>query len=278
MVRRVLPLLDIGYNGTMILDTTLRDGLKASAFNPSFEEKISIATLLDANEVDVIECGYVIDKADDLEVANALSSTLEYASVGVLCSCDIASVELAYEAIKQAKRPFLNIAISLGEYLPPYQSHTTPEAIFTHTLDVIYAASELCESVQFSAMDATRANRAFLLKVAKQLSRYGASHISLADTMGIATPKLLNELINTLTSAIDSKETIFSLHAHNDNELANANAKVALSCGIQQIEGTIGGIGERKGNTNSMEIMRHLAKAISPELEALEKGYIKRYM
>ena len=262
----------------MILDTTLSAGLHRADFDPTLTEKVAMVKLLDDAGVDVIECGFVVDTQVDVTLLEALSSMDINASIAIACSCDMASIKIAYDAIKDMPNPFLNIYLSVGEYLPSSQQKMDQEDLINYALDTIYEASLLCEQIQFSAIDATRANREMLIKIVDLLSRYGASHLCLVDSMGVATPKLLNELINTLMPIIEDSSTILALSACNSGGLANANAKVALSCGVKQIVGSVGGIAEGSGGIDTVEIMRHLNMEVSEELEALHKGYIKRYM
>jgi len=261
----------------MILDSTLRDALRLDTFNPSFEEKLSIAQLLNDSGVNTIECGYSIADKEDLLIAKELSQSDITASISVLSYCDINNIKKAYEAIKEAKNPHLNIYISLGELVPSYQQQSSHDDILNHVINTIYEASELCDNIQFTAMDATRSDVELLLKVFKQVQKYGASTLGIADTFGVATPRSLSMLINALTSNLDLEDTNLSLHAHNDLSLADTNAKLALTCNVHQIEGTIAGVGERLGNVNSTEMMRHFKMDIPSKLLELEKEFKTSY-
>jgi isopropylmalate/homocitrate/citramalate synthase len=79
----------------------------------------------------------------------------------------------------------------------------------------------------------------------------GAYRVVLADTVGIATPKIIEEKIG----AVRSRSNIsVGVHLHNDLGLATGNAVIAIYSGADEVQTTVGGIGERVGNTPLEEL------------------------
>ena len=118
-------------------------------------------------------------------------------------------------------------------------------------------AKKLCEDVEFSAQDATRTDKDFLIEVLKTAVEEGATTINVPDTVGYATPQDYLELLTQVYEQVKggNEDVIISTHCHNDLGLAVANSLTAINAGARQIEGAINGIGERAGNTSTEEII-----------------------
>lgn len=79
-------------------------------------------------------------------------------------------------------------------------------------------------------------------KVCEELFHLGVYEISLGDTIGIAHPKQVEELLIELKSYFGSVNNI-ALHFHDTRGLAIANSLVGLQMGIQTFDGSLGGLG-----------------------------------
>ncbi len=90
-------------------------------------------------------------------------------------------------------------------------------------------------------------NAKYAMKTLQVAQDSGASTIILCDTNGGQIPSRVREIIKTVKKEINVP---LGIHAHNDSGLAVANSLVALEEGVEQIQGTIGGLGERCGNTD----------------------------
>lgn len=111
-------------------------------------------------------------------------------------------------------------------------------------------------AVSLGFEDATRANREFLLHLAKLAEHSGVSRIRLADTVGIASPLAIQSLVGSLRQVLSVCE--IGVHTHNDFGMASANAITALECGAHWADGTILGLGERTGCARLEELVGYL--------------------
>ena len=112
------------------------------------------------------------------------------------------------------------------------------------------------EDVEFSAEDATRSDRDFLVEVFSAAVEAGATTLNVPDTVGYTTPAEYGALIKYLRERVTGAEdVIFSVHCHNDLGLAVANSLAAVRAGARQVECTVNGIGERAGNTSLEEVV-----------------------
>lgn len=69
----------------------------------------------------------------------------------------------------------------------------------------------------------------------------GIDSLTIADTIGAATPRQVNSLISQLIKRFPGVE--ITLHLHNTRGLGIANALAGISAGIRNIDASLGGIG-----------------------------------
>ena len=109
--------------------------------------------------------------------------------------------------------------------------------------------------VEFSAEDATRSDRKFLIDVFTGVVEAGADRIDIPDTVGYATPEYIASLVEEIRSKMN---TPISVHCHNDFGLAVANSIAAIRAGGSCAHVTINGLGERAGNASLEEFVMAL--------------------
>ena len=88
----------------------------------------------------------------------------------------------------------------------------------------------------------------------------GVNSIDICDTIGVATPKTTQDLLNELGHPF----LPLSLHMHDTNGEAVDNIMVAANYGIKSFQGSVGGIGgcpfspKRAGNVDSTKVIERL--------------------
>ena len=114
-----------------------------------------------------------------------------------------------------------------------------------------------CEDVEFSPMDATRADVEFTAEVIQIAIDEGATTINIPDTVGYAMPDEYAAFLDaTCTSWCPAlRDVVLSVHCHDDLGLAVANSFAGVQAGARQVECAINGIGERAGNASLEEIV-----------------------
>src|SRR3989442_12031028 len=120
---------------------------------------------------------------------------------------------------------------------------TVDEIIESGTEVVRYIQSQGLE-VRFSSEDSFRSEPRDLLRVYQAIDRLHPQRVGLADTVGIATPNQVFELVSMVRKAVDCD---IEFHAHNDTGCAIANAFAALEAGAPHIHTTLLGIGAPNG-------------------------------
>ena len=104
--------------------------------------------------------------------------------------------------------------------------------------------------------DGYKANPEYALECLKAAYDNGARWIVLCDTNGGSLPFDIGDIVSEVTKHIPGKH--LGIHCHNDTDNAVANSLAAVHAGVRQVQGTIGGIGERCGNANLISIIPNL--------------------
>ena len=241
----------------VIFDTTLRDGEQSPGIALTPSEKLLIAQQLEKLKVDVIEAGFAASSPGDWEGVNLIAKNIKNSTIASLARCHPDDIEQAWEAIKVAKDSRIHVFTSTSQIHMEHMLRKTKEEVLKDARESVKYAKKLCDNIEFSAQDATRTDKDFLIEVLKTAVEEGATTINVPDTVGYATPKDYLELLTSVYDEVKggNEDVIISTHCHNDLGLAVANSLTAITAGARQIEGAINGIGERAGNTSTEEII-----------------------
>jgi 2-isopropylmalate synthase len=129
-----------------------------------------------------------------------------------------------------------------------------------HTESAVKLAVKHGLPVMFVTEDTTRAHPQTLKKLYRTALECGAYRITLADTVGHATPLGVKNLIRFVKTEVVKgfKNVQIDWHGHNDRGLAVANSLAAFEAGANCVHGTILGIGERVGNAALDQLLVNL--------------------
>ena len=75
----------------------------------------------------------------------------------------------------------------------------------------------------------------------KQLVDMGVKEMTLADTIGIANPKQVREIVKAAIQAFPEIE--FQVHIHDTRNMGMVNTLAAIESGITKVQSTLGGLG-----------------------------------
>ena len=234
-------------------DTTLRDGEQSPGCSMNLKEKIKMAKRLEKLNVDVIEAGFAIASKGDFESVKKIAETVDKPVVTSLARALKKDIDVAYDAVKNANKPRIHTFIATSPLHREYKLKMSKEEILEKTKKMVSYAKSKCKDIEFSAEDATRTEKEFLVEVFNSAIKAGANVINIPDTVGYTTPNEFYDLVNYVKENL-VKPVEISVHCHNDLGLAVANSLSALKAGATQIECTINGIGERAGNAAIEEL------------------------
>ena len=235
-------------------DTTLRDGEQSPGCSMNLKEKIKMAKRLELLNVDVIEAGFAIASDGDFEAVKMVAETVEKPIVASLARALKPDIDRAYEAVKNAKHPRIHTFLATSEIHRKYKLKMSKDEVLKQTKAMVKYAKGKCDDIEFSAEDATRTEKEFLVEVFNVAIASGANVINIPDTVGYTTPDEFYELVSYVKERIP-KTVEISVHCHNDLGLAVANSIAAIKGGATQVECTINGIGERAGNAALEELV-----------------------
>jgi len=239
----------------LIFDTTLRDGEQSPGATMTHDEKLEIAGLLDEMGVDIIEAGFPIASEGDFQAVSEIARASRNSTICGLSRANVKDIDRCWEAVRHAKSPRIHTFIGTS---PLHRA--IPNLSMDQMADLIHQtvthARNLCDNVQWSAMDATRTEHDYLCRVVEIAIKAGASTINIPDTVGYTYPFESANLIRMLLERVPGADkVIFSTHCHNDLGMATANSLAAVEAGARQIECTINGLGERAGNAALEEVV-----------------------
>ena len=239
-----------------IFDTTLRDGEQSPGISLNTQEKVEIAQQLARLGVDVIEAGFPITSPGDFEAVEEIARTVEGPVICGLARTHKADIDAAFNAIKDSQRPRIHTFISTSDIHITHQLQTDREDVKGQAKAAVALAKSYCEDVEFSPMDATRAEIEFTAEVCAIAVAEGANVINIPDTVGYTTPDEYSRYFARLYElAPQLRDVEMSVHCHDDLGLAVANSYAGLLAGARQVECAINGIGERAGNCSLEEIV-----------------------
>ncbi len=241
-----------------ILDTTLRDGEQSPGCSMNLQEKLEMAQQLERLGVDIIEAGFPTTSPDDFEAVRQIAGVIKNCTVTGLTRAVIADIQRTYDALKNAADPMIHIVLATSDLHMEHKLHMTREQVLQRIDESVRFARSLCQKVEFSAEDASRSDREFLVEACNTAIRAGACTVDITDTVGYAIPNEFAELIAYIKERLIDPEVTVAVHCHDDLGMAVANSISGIMAGATQVEGTINGIGERAGNTALEEVIMAL--------------------
>jgi 2-isopropylmalate synthase len=245
-----------GGERVRIFDTTLRDGEQSPGISLNTQEKLEIAQQLARLGVDVIEAGFPITSPGDFEAVEAIARQVEGPVICGLSRTHKADIDAAWGSIRDAERPRIHTFVSTSDIHITHQLQTTREDVKGQARAAVALARSYCEDVEFSPMDATRAELEFTAEVCAIAIAEGATTINVPDTVGYTTPEEYARYLARLYELVPELAGVeLSVHCHDDLGLAVANSYAGLLAGARQVECAVNGIGERAGNCSLEEIV-----------------------
>ncbi|MGQ9691167.1 MAG: 2-isopropylmalate synthase, partial [Thermoproteota archaeon] len=226
---------------------TLRDGEQTPGVALTPQDKIKIARQLDALGVPVIEAGFPATSPGEEEAIKLIVKEGLNSEIAVLSRSSKTDIEKA--ASTGAKRIHLFIATS-DIHLEKKLKISREEAI-RRAVESIDLAKSYGMKIEFSAEDATRTSIDFLVEFYKKVEEAGASIVDIPDTVGVAIPLAMREIVRKVREAI---RIPIAVHCHNDMGLAVANTLAGIESGAMETHVTVNGLGERAGNASLEEV------------------------
>ena len=221
-----------------LIDMTLRESSAVRENSLTFKEKLEIARSLDRLRVDVIELAPIGGSK-----ADALSNKTIAAMVGTGLSAavDVAAdtVQETWESIRTAKHPQLNVITPVSPVQMEYTCHKKAPAMLEAIAQKVKECRFCCENVEFTAVDATRAEEEFLAKAIQTAIDAGACKVTICDTAGILLPDEFGVFIDGLIKQIPAlQEVELYVQVSDQMNMAAACAAAAIREGADGVKCT----------------------------------------
>jgi 2-isopropylmalate synthase len=239
-----------------ILDTTLRDGEQSPGIALQPHEKAAIAAQLERLGVDVVEAGFPGASPGDFEGVRAVARAVRRPTVAAFARAVPEDLDAAAEALADAARSRIHVVLATSALHMERKLGLEPDEVLARARFAVAYAAERADEVEFSCEDATRSDLAFVARVCRVVVEAGATVVNLPDTVGYALPHQYASFLSEVRRRCpELRSATLSAHCHNDLGLAVANSLAAVEAGVQQVECTVNGIGERAGNASLEEIV-----------------------
>jgi len=223
------------------LDSTLREGEQFAGAFFTMEQRQRIVRFLDALGVTFIE------------VPSPIASPETHNAVQALCDMDLHShivahvrcVEADVKAALETSVYGVNLFYGTSPALRTFSHGRRIDQIIADAVPLIRRIRAADRFVRFSAEDAFRSDLVDLLTVFDAVVEAGVQRIGLPDTVGVARPRQVEQIVQLMATRYPQIGIEF--HGHNDTGCAIANAMAAFEGGADCLDVTVLGIGERNG-------------------------------
>ncbi|MET7362144.1 isopropylmalate synthase [Streptomyces sp. NPDC005562] len=241
-----------------ISDATLRDSAHMAGVEFGPKDAATIAGLLVATGVELVEVGMISGPG----ARHAELILAAHESIGPERSMSLVVVRDRHQvagALREAERlgvRHIMCSLPTSEWHAQLKLGTT-SLKFAQALarSAIHQAKERGFHVTFSGEDGARTPTDRLVPYVTSGFLAGADRFRLAETVACLSPWQMEDTVTRL-AAIDGAE--IEVHSHNMLGMAVANSLAAVRGGARWISATVGGIGERGGNTPLAELLTAL--------------------
>ena len=186
-----------------ISDITLKKISEEREISLLFREKSAIANCADALGTDAIELPAIKNLREDTIIYKTIAQNVQNASLIIPVGFNKEDVKNAWECIKDAKKPCLQVELPVSTIQMEYTYHVKQAVMKERIAELIKEAKNYCDTVEFSALDATRADIEFLIEASKEAESNGATSITICDDAGVSTPEEIANIVSEVKKAIN---------------------------------------------------------------------------
>jgi isopropylmalate/homocitrate/citramalate synthase len=224
-------------------DVTLRDGEQQAGVVFTKDDKLKIAEALASAGVHRIEAGLpAVSPADDAAVREMVKMGLP-SKIYAFSRCITDDVKRAADCGVEG----VVMEIPSSHHLVEKAYRWPVERAIDASVEATSLAHELGLTVSFFPIDATRAGLVEYLDLLERVANDGhVDAVGLVDTFGVLSPHGVRMFVRQTRERMGVP---LETHFHMDFGLGVANTLLAVAEGVEVIQTTITGIGERAGNT-----------------------------
>jgi homocitrate synthase len=241
-----------------VIESTLREGEQFKYTHFSLEDKLEIASALDAFGVEYLELSTPVASPQSERDLRAVAKMDRRFRLLTHIRARLDEAKLAVDCGVDG----VDVYVGTSAYMREYSHGKSLQEVIAMGQEVVAYLKEQGMETRFSTEDTFRSNLADVLTVYRAMDLAGADRVGVADTVGIADPLRTYNLIRSLREVVRCH---IEFHGHNDSGCAIANAMCALQAGATHVDTTVLGIGERNGITSLGGLIARLY-TLNPEL------------
>lgn len=249
---------DITMKKITVSDVTLK-AVQEQEISLTFREKLAIAEKLCAAHVDAIELPILINSKENEVIYRTIAQTVKDAVVKIPVGDNLQGVEHAAQCSKSANKACLQVVMPVSTAQMEYFYHLKAPAMLAKIGELVKAAKEANDCVEFVALDAFRAEQGFVEQCAKVAFENGACCMTVSDDAGEAFPEQYAAMVKSIKAVCDIK---VSVQPSNSLSMAAACALEAIKAGADGVKTSV------VGNYLSMEVVSDIFRAKKYTLDA----------
>ena len=208
-----------------ITDITLKKLSQERGVSLLFREKTAIAGCADSLGANAVELAPIKSVREDTIIYKTISRNVRSSVVAIPVGFSAEEVDMAWECVKDAVHPRLQIELPTSTVQMEYTYHVKSDKMISQIASLVSYAKTLCSDVEFCALDATRADEEFLLQAVKEAVANGAGIVTVCDDAGISLPEEIAALVKKVKEVV-SVPVYVQVSDH---------ISMAVACGIAAI-------------------------------------------
>jgi len=263
----------------------LRDGNQALRNPMSLEKKMEFFNLLVEMGYKEIEIGFPAASQIEFDFTRHLIENNlipEDVTIQILTQARRELIEKSFEALKGAKKAVVHLYNSTSVAQRRVVFNKSKKEVIDLAVEGTKIIKELTReypetkfTLEYSPESFSGTELEYALEICDAVVKEWKPTIedkvilNLPTTVEMYTPNIYADQIEWFSNNIENRECIIlSSHPHNDRGTAIATAELAMLAGIDRIEGTLFGNGERTGNVDLVTLGLNLyTQGIDPEID-----------
>ena len=185
-----------------VSDITLKKLSEEREITLLFREKSAIASCADSLGADIVELPPVKSVREDTIIYKTIAQNVQNAILAVPVGFTSEEIATAWECIKDAKKPRLQVELPVSTIQMEYVYHVKQKDMLVKIAELVKEAKTMCEDVEFSALDATRADIEFLISAVKEAEANGATAVNVCDNAGVSVPGEIAAMVEKVKAAV----------------------------------------------------------------------------
>ena len=216
-----------------IADTTLCSNERSY----SFKERLEIIRQLEKLNCDIIELPEIENARTDILLIRTASSFVKNSIISVAAGSSEESIDNAAAALSNAEKGQIRIEVPTSPVGMEYFMHKKPDKMLEWVAFAVKKAKEYCNTVEFCAFDATRAEKEFLKNIIETAVNAGATSVSVCDS---AAGMLPDDFANFAEKIAEYTKVPVGVSCSDKNGLACAEAIMAVKNGVSMVKTSVG--------------------------------------